>query len=393
MSKDKIKIMFIIDMIAGLHGTEKYLLNFVNLIDKNNFSPLIVSLHHKYDVAGEFYDVGIPIIKLPIKKTYSPFSIRKYKKLYDLMREYKIDILETIHRTSDFIGPIIGKLAGVKVIISNRRDIGFMRTPTDEIVYKIVDRFVDRIKCNTKAAANKFSKLEKVPMSKFDVSYNGVETGKYYMSEHDKKKIKEQYGIKENKIVVGILGGVKKVKGHIEFIELAETLSQIHNNVKFLVVGGGYKTEGDEYFDYIKKLSIEKGLKENIIFTGFIKDVVRILPIFDIAVLPSYTEGCSNVLLEYMAAGKPVVATDVGGNPELVVNGVTGFIVPPQNAHILAEKVEILLSSRETMQKMGREGFDRIRQFFDIEKIIDGEMRYYEELISHFHPANKGPIS
>ena len=393
MSKEKIKIMFIIDMIAGLHGTEKYLLNFVKLIDKQSFSPVIVSLHHTYAVAEEFYDIGIPIIKLPIKKTYSPFSIRKYKKLYDIIKEYKIDVLETIHRTSDFIGPIIGRLAGVNVIISNRRDMGFMRTQKDEIVYRIIDCFVDRIKCNTKAAANHFSQLERVPIAKFDVSYNGVAIGGYDISEDAKKKIKEEYGIKENEIVVGVLGGVKKVKGHIEFLEMAEILLQTHDNVKFLVVGGGYKTEGDEYFDYIKKLSIEKKLKENIIFAGFIKDIVRILPIFDIAILPSYTEGCSNVLLEYMAAGKPVVATDVGGNPELVVDGVTGFIVPSQDAHILAEKVGILLSSCESRHEMGKEGFDRMKSFFDVNKIIDAEMRYYEKLISQSDTIYDRPIS
>lgn len=381
MNKEKIAIMYIIDMIAGLHGTEKYLLNFLRLIDKRRFSPTVVSLHSQYDVAEEFYEIGIPIIKLPIKKTCSPFSIRIYKKLYDLMKKYRIDVLETIHKTSDLIGPVIGRLAGVKVIISNRRDMGFMRTPKDQVAYRIIDRFVDRIKCNTKAAAKYFSKLERVPISKFDISYNGVEIGNYDISAQNNKKTKEQYGIKENELVVGVLGGVKRVKGHIEFLEMAKIISETHDNVKFLVVGGGYKTEGDEYFDFIKKLSIEKGLKDKIIFTGFIKDVGRILPVFDIAVLPSYTEGCSNVLLEYMAAGKPVVATDVGGNPELVVDGVTGFIIPPRDGSVLAEKVNILLSSNETNKKMGEEGRSRTKIFFNVEEIINNEMKYYENLM------------
>lgn len=369
-------------MIAGLHGTEKYLYNFIRLLDKQTFSPVIVSLHHKYGIAEEFYEIGIPIIKLPIKKMYSPFSIIEYIKLYGFMKRYKINIVETIHRTSDLIGPIIARLAGVKIVISNRRDMGFMRTKKDNIAYLIIDRFVDRIKCNTKAATIYFSQLEKVPISKFDVSYNGVEIGGYDISEYNKKIIKERYGIKGNEIVVGVLGGVKKFKGHVEFLEMAKILAQTHDDVKFLIVGGGYKSRGDEYFDYIKKLNIEKGLERKVIFTGFIKNIAMILPAFDIAILPSYTEGCSNVLLEYMAAGKPVVATDVGGNPELLVDGVTGFIVPSQNACILAEKVDVLLYSSNDRQKMGKKGLDRIEEFFDINKVIDGEMKYYEKLIS-----------
>ena len=157
--------MFIIDMIAGLHGTEKYLYNFIRLIDKQKFSIIIVSLYHKYKVAEEFYDLCIPIIRLPINKLYSPFSFNKYIYLYRIMRKYQIDILETIHRMSDFIGPIIARLAGVKIVISNRRDMGFMRTRIDDFMYRAIDHLVDRIKCNSKAAIKYFSQRDSVSIS------------------------------------------------------------------------------------------------------------------------------------------------------------------------------------------------------------------------------------
>jgi len=381
MNQSKINIMFIIDMIAGLHGTEKYLLNFIKLFDKQRFETVIVSLYHKNKVAEEFYDLGIPIISIPIKKIYSPFSFKKYLNLYHIVRRYKIDVLETIHKTSDFIGPIIGRLAGTTIIISNRRDMGFWRTTKDDIAYRIIDRFVGRIKCNTRAASKKFSQLERAPISKFDVCYNGVEIGRYSISEHDKTKIKMKYGIKENEKVVGVLGGVKKLKGHIEFLEMAEMLSQSHYDVKFMIVGGGYKEKADEYFNYIKKLSIEKGLNRKVVFTGFIKEIDKILPIFDIAILPSYTEGCSNVLLEYMAAGKPVVATDVGGNPELVTHGITGFIVPSRDINSLREKTLLLLSSESLRRRMGLAGYEKANDSFSLTRMVSMQMDYYENLM------------
>jgi D-aspartate ligase len=383
LSKAKVKIMFMIDMIAGLHGTEKYLLNFVKLLDKEKFSPIIVSLYQKGKIAEEFYTLGIPIISMPIKRIYSPLSLIQFSRLYRIMRQHRVDILETIHKTSDLIGPAIGRIAGVKVIISNRRDMGFWRTTKDDIAYRFTDCFVDRIKCNTKAATKHFSQIEKVPISKFDVSYNGVIADNHKMSIEDIKKIKSHYGIKEGEIIIGVLGGVKKVKGHVEFLEMARILSRTHKNIKFLIVGGGYKTQNDEYFNFIKKLSFQKGLDGKVIFAGFIKDVNKILPIFDIAILPSYTEGCSNVLLEYMAAGKPVVATDVGGNPEIVLDGITGFIVPPKDGNLLKDKVERLLFSKSLRESMGRAAYRQVSKHFSILNIICGQMDYYTNLIKY----------
>jgi glycosyltransferase involved in cell wall biosynthesis len=105
------------------------------------------------------------------------------------------------------------------------------------------------------------------------------------------------------------------------------------------------------------------------------------LSIFDIAVLPSYTEGCSNALLEYMASEKPVVATDVGGNPELVTDEVTGFIVPRGDVPSLVQKVSYLIDSKDLRSKMGTAGGKKVKRFFSMSKIIDAQMNYYENLI------------
>ena len=375
--------MFIIDTIYSLHGTEKYLLNFVKRLDKERFVPVIVSLDHRDSVAEEFYLLNVPIISLPIKKLYSPLSVVKYIKLYRFIKKYKIDIIETIHRTSDLVGPVIGRFAGVKKIISNRRDMGFMRTCRDDSAYRIVDRFVDRIKCNSYAAAKYFSRLEHLPIEKFDVMYNGVGIDTNYVSDSEKSGLRIKYGIKEEELVVGIVGGIKKVKGHIEFLEMAKIISEEHDNVKFIIVGGRSKLNGDEYYDGIRQLCMDKGLGEKVIFTGFIKDTPGITSLFDIAVLSSYTEGCSNALLEYMAMGKPVIATVVGGNSELVVDGETGYLVPPKDAQMLAEKVNLLLNSDINRQTMGIKGRKRAAEKYDISNIVNENMEYYSQLFTY----------
>jgi len=370
-----------IDRIAGLHGTEKYLYNFLNVLDKGRFSPIIVSLYSEERIAPEFFTLGVRVYSVPIKKLYEPVSFKQYHVLYRLIKNERVDLIETIHRTSDLVGPIIGRLAGTKVIVSNRRDMGFLRTSKDDVAYRVVDRLVDRIKCNTCAAALRFSKIEGCPLSKFDISYNGIDQDLYRISDADRVQTRKKYGILPKEIVIGVIGGVKKVKGHREFIEMAEALSRTYPHLRFLVVGGGYKKTGDDYFKEIQELSSHKGLNGAVLFTGHLPNPIPELSIFDIAVLPSYTEGCSNALLEYMASEKPVVATDVGGNPELVTDEVTGFIVPRGDVPSLVQKVSYLIDSKDLRSKMGTAGGKKVKRFFSMSKIIDAQMNYYENLI------------
>ena len=118
------------------------------------------------------------------------------------------------------------------------------------------------------------------------------------------------------------------------------------------------------------------GISQNLYFLGGREDVADLISIFDVAVLASLSEGFSNVILEYMASSKPVVATEVGGNPELVVHGETGLLVPPADAHTLADAILSILEDKEAALRYGAAGRKRVEDKFELGKMI----RQYEDL-------------
>ena len=125
----------------------------------------------------------------------------------------------------------------------------------------------------------------------------------------------------------------------------------------------------------------ELGISDAVCFRGSAKDVAAILAAIDVSVLTSVKEGCSNVILESMAAALPVVVTDAGGNRELVVDGATGFIVPIDDAEAVAERIVRLLSDRELRRRMGEAGLERVRERFTVGRMVDDTANLYMETL------------
>jgi len=146
--------------------------------------------------------------------------------------------------------------------------------------------------------------------------------------------------------------------------------------VKFVFVGrdGGMRKQIEE-----KRSALE--LENNVILVGTREDVDRLIPAFDILLLASHEEGFSNVLLEGMACAKPIVATNVGGNPESVKDGETGYIIPPRNPGMMAEALKKLLTNPDLRKKFGDAGRRRMEQYFSKEKLIRNMDAFYQEIL------------
>ena len=148
-----------------------------------------------------------------------------------------------------------------------------------------------------------------------------------------------------------------------------------YNEAVFLIVGEGYlKNE-------LEQLARDLGIENDVEFVGEREDIPQILSIMDIFVLPSALEGFSNVILEAMATGLPVVATNVGGIPELVVNKQTGILVPPDEPEELAKAIVDLLRDKNTSREMGKRGRERIEKYFGLEKMLGEYDALYQDLI------------
>jgi glycosyltransferase involved in cell wall biosynthesis len=169
---------------------------------------------------------------------------------------------------------------------------------------------------------------------------------------------------------VGIVARLSQEKGHKVLINAFKQVSQ-KLNAKLLIIGDGPLKE--TLMQQVQDLQIQ----DRVLFLGFRKDIPQLLAMIDLFVLSSFTEGISLTLLEAMASGKPVVATMVGGNPEVVVNRKTGYLVPAGDATSMAEMMISLLGDHQKRQEMGIAGRERVIEYFSMENMNAGYTKLY----------------
>jgi glycosyltransferase involved in cell wall biosynthesis len=187
--------------------------------------------------------------------------------------------------------------------------------------------------------------------------------------------IRFELGLEKFEHVIGAVGSLYAVKGHIHLIQALPDILRACPRTIVLLVGRG-DLEGE-----LKAEVGRRGLEAHVRFVGFRNDVPALLSLFDVFVLPSLSEGLSMALLEAMAAGKPVVATKVGGNAELVVDGDTGFLIPSESPAALAEKVICVLDDKIRAAGMGDRGRQRAHDKFSFQSMVDKYQEYYEQAI------------
>ncbi len=201
---------------------------------------------------------------------------------------------------------------------------------------------------------------------KMEVLYPPVDTSRFYPDEITATKYRHELRIQPEEKVVGIVGNINPFKGYEYFLQAARLIKQEIENVKFLVVGEKLATH-ERYWQNIRSLLTDLDLEEDVIFTGHRTDICEILNLMDVFVLSSIHEAAPIVVLEAMACAKPIVATNVGGVPELVVDGETGIVVPPRDSKAVAVAVLRLLDQPEKAIQMGLNARNRAIECFDLD--------------------------
>jgi glycosyltransferase involved in cell wall biosynthesis len=213
-----------------------------------------------------------------------------------------------------------------------------------------------------------------IPPEMIEVVYNGVEIGRFDPDRRH-EEIQEEFHLKGRK-VVGSVMRLHPSKGIMTLIESIGAVAMKVQDVKFLIAG-----KMGENRLWIEREVMRRGIGQWVVFSDFRRDIPSILSVMDIFVLPSLREGLGSSILEAMAMGKPVIASCVGGIPEVVVHGHTGLLVPPGDAFELSCRIVELLSDKEKMRKMGMEGRKRVEELFSLEKMVKGNLEIYRDLI------------
>jgi glycosyltransferase involved in cell wall biosynthesis len=213
--------------------------------------------------------------------------------------------------------------------------------------------------------------------NKITVFPNAIPVKEFQPEKYDRNQIRGALGITPDQIVIGLTGRFTPMKGHREFLAAAKFLvNQVKLPLKFLVVGDA--SEGEKAFqEEILKLAEDSGLSKYLIFTGFRKDVKEMMAVMDILAFPSHKEAFGNVLIEAMAMKLPVVASNSGGVPDIVLDGITGILIPPKDAHALAEGLQNLIESPDLRKEMGMKGRERVKKNYDFNQYINQLLEYY----------------
>lgn len=371
--KGKIVIAFVIDRLEGADGltggTERQLIDTVNRLDLKRFHPILVCLRgNQKSVLWKGLDFEKHM--LHVQTLLAPSGILSLFKFVCFLRRRSVDIVQTFFIDATFFGVIAATIARVRWVISCRRDMGFWYDRKTIRLLRWLNCITNRILVNSHAIKENVVRREFVRSDRIDVIYNGIDLNR--IKQITAASLSAQNGCFQPDFIIGTVANYNRPVKRVDLlIRSAEVILQKYPYVKFAIVGGGVLE------DELKALADSLGVRRSIIFTGKQDNAVQYIKAFQIGVLTSDSEGFSNVLMEYMGAGIPVVATDIGGNPELVRHGVDGILVPRGNQHAIADACCYLINNEALREKMGNNGLQRIVENFSWERRVVEIQHYY----------------
>ena len=374
----QIKVLQLITEL-DVGGAERALLSLVKKLSSGKYDVMVAYLKGEGRLAGDFRNAGIKVFDLKMKNRMAlPAVIR----LYRLLKREKVRVLHTHLIQADICGFLAGKMAGVPVIISTKHNPDEFRKRRSIPVWLdgIFANRSDRIIAVSNAVRDFLIKWERISEDKFTVIHNGIDMEDFnfreFTSATDITAKKEELGIDSSSQVVGTVGRLDEQKGHKFFLEaIPEILKKVHG-VKFLIVGDG------PLQNKLEKLSEKLKISENVIFTGIRRDIPEILAIMDVFVLPSIFEGFGIVLLEAMAMKKAIVASRIGGIPEIVDDGLTGILIEPANPSEIANSIITLLKNPEKAKQMGDAGSKKVEKIFTADVMAKQIEDVYDSALS-----------
>jgi sugar transferase (PEP-CTERM/EpsH1 system associated) len=336
-------------------GLEKLLVEFARAADRDAFALHFVSLGHRGAVADEIEAAGWPVTALGVPTGLRPgLALR----LARLLRRLRADVVHTHDDRPHLYGTLAARLAGVRRVIHTRHGQGIHQSRRQAALVNLAAGRVHRFVCVSHDSA-RLAVRQGVPARKVTVVWNGIDLGRFAPA-----------GPRPGGPAV-IVARLSPEKDHATLLRAAARVVRTDPSFRLEVAGDGPCRED------LHRLAGELGLAGCVRFLGAVRDVPALLARAGLFVLSSVSEGVSLTLLEAMAAGLPVVATRVGGNPEVVADGTTGLLVPATDADALAGALRVLWRDPETARSLGAAGRLRAEHHFDVRAMVAAYERLY----------------
>ena len=298
-----------------------------------------------------------------------------------LLSREKFDIVHTHNSKAGILGRLAARRSRVPIVIHTVH--GFAFHEEENWLFRRLFIVLERAAvswCDQMIAISQpmieWAQKEKIaPPAKLVKIYSGIEV-EQFQNQPSNPELKSRFGIEPQETVIGVVSKLWKGKGHEILIDAIARLLERGYSIKLLIVGEGY-LEGR-----LKEKVKHLGMERVVVFTGFWSNVPEVTAILDISALPSFYEGMGRVVLEAMAAGKPVVASRVGGLTELVEDQVTGYLIPPGDVDALVKRLEALITNPDLRKEMGRRGSQRVGEKYSAETMVKKIHEVYGKLLA-----------
>jgi glycosyltransferase involved in cell wall biosynthesis len=290
------------------------------------------------------------------------------------LRELRADVVCCNGYKPDLIGWRAARQVGIPVVsISHGWTAATLKVRLNEALDRLVLRWMDRVVCVSEKQAARV-RWAGVPAERTVVIRNCIHLEPYANPDPAHRETLQQLFPKRPRWIVGAAGRLSPEKGFGQLVEAAALALRTDPSLGFVLFGDGPLRGA------LTAQIASHGLQDRFILTGFRRDLERFVPHFDVAVLPSFTEGLPVAVLEAFAGAVPVVATAVGGTPEVVEEGVNGYLVPPGQPGVLARRILDVLRDNDERQAMGQRGRQRVREQFTFAVQSLQYQRLFEEL-------------
>jgi glycosyltransferase involved in cell wall biosynthesis len=366
--------VFISIATSVLGGPGKGILQFLNNGGMSLCDPLVCNFflppEEPWQFRDEYLKAGVRFTSLRQRIVYDPLLIPQ---AYRLVRTDCTQILQSHGYKSHVLCLALKLLTGLPWIAFVH---GWTTENRKMHLYRWLDlallRFADR---DVVVAESLRGQLVSAGIDdrKIITIHNAIDMREYPSDLNS--DIRERYGISNDDCLIGVIGRFSPEKGHTHFIEALRRLNSERPHVKALLVGSGQEEQG------IRNQVAQSGLNGHVVFVAYQENVIQFIQAFDILALSSLSEGMPNVVLEAMACAKPVVATRVGGVPELVVDGLTGSLVDAANPEQLSSALKTFIDDRGRARACGEAGRTRILKEFNCKDRVHQIIALYNELL------------
>lgn len=365
----RLKVMRVITYLP-MGGVERRMIATLSGLDKERFEPLVVCTKERGDLAGQMEAAGIPVHLCRLSSRLGPWGLGR---LARLMKRERVDIVHTHMYASNVSGTLAAAWAGVPVIIGHIHNVDTWETGRQLFMDRLVSRWQDRIICVSNQVRDNYAGITGINSGKIRTIYNGVEVEKF-QGPFDREAKRKELGLEPQDKAVGLVARMVPQKAPEDLLLAAPAIVKAIPRMKFLFIGDG------DLEASLKQKARELGLESAVKVLGRRNDIPELLAALDLSVLTSLKEGFSNTVIESMAAGLPMVATDVGGNAEAVAHGRSGFIVPPKDINAIADAIIKVLKDDNLAKSMGQEARRRAVELFSLQKMIKDVEELYLEL-------------